>query len=69
MTAKAQESAVYTLVPINLHLTAYPCSDSRRSEATHVLQTRASHGEIADEVPDQGGELEDGGDEGEEEVL
>jgi hypothetical protein len=33
------------------------------------LQTGASHREIADEVPDQGGELEDGGDEGEEEVL
>jgi hypothetical protein len=33
------------------------------------LQTGASHREIADKVPDQSGELEDGGDEGEEEAL
>lgn len=48
-------------------LTGHPRSDARSTEATHELQTSAAHGEITDEVPEQGGELEDGGDESEDE--
>lgn len=50
-------------------LTGHPVCYARGTEATNVLQSCATHGEIADEVPDQGGDLEDGGDEGEEEGL
>lgn len=49
--------------------TIHPGSDTRSSKPTYVLQTGAAHGEIADEVPDQGNELEDGGDKSEEERL
>jgi hypothetical protein len=49
--------------------TIHPRGHTRCSETTHVLQAGAAHGEIADEVPDEGSELEDGGDESEEEAL
>jgi hypothetical protein len=67
MQESTPEASAYPFV--HIHLSAYPGSNARRSKATHVLQTGASHREIADEVPDQGGELKDGRDEGEEEVL
>lgn len=67
MQEPTPEATAYPFV--HFHLSAHPGSNARRSKATHVLQTGASHREIADKVPDQGGELEDGGDEGEEEVL
>lgn len=49
--------------------TTNPSCNTRCSETTHVLQASTAHGEIADEVPDQGSELEDRGDESKEEVL
>jgi hypothetical protein len=49
--------------------TTHPSGDTRRTEAAHVLQPSAAHGEIAHEVPDQGRELENGRNESEEEVL
>ena len=39
--------------------TTNPSCNTRCSEATHVLQAGTAHGEIADEVPDEGSELED----------
>lgn len=49
--------------------TINPRGNTRRSKTAHVLQAGAAHGEIADEVPDESSELEDGGDESEEEAL
>ena len=49
--------------------TTHPSGDTRGTKATHVLQPSAAHGEVAHEVPDQGGELEDGGNKGKEEIL
>lgn len=50
-------------------LTTDPSGDTRCSETTHVLQAGTAHGEIADEVPDEGRELKDREDQSEEEVL
>lgn len=44
----------------------HPIRHPLRSEPTHVLQPRAAHGEVTDQIPNQRGELEDGRDEGEE---
>lgn len=49
--------------------TTNPRCNTRCSETTHVLQASTAHGEITDEVPDEGSELEHRGDESEEEVL
>jgi hypothetical protein len=49
--------------------TTNPRGNTRCAETTHVLQSGAAHGEIADEVPDEGSELKDGGDESEKETL
>ena len=49
--------------------TTNPSCNTRCSETTHILQAGTAHGEIADEVPDEGSELEYRGDESEEEVL
>jgi hypothetical protein len=47
-------------------LPSHPGSNPLRPEATHKLQPRAAHREVAHNVPEEGGELEDGRDEGEE---
>jgi hypothetical protein len=47
-------------------LPSHPGSNALRPEATHKLQPRAAHREVAHNVPEEGGELEDGRDEGEE---
>jgi hypothetical protein len=49
--------------------TGYPGRNTVRTKATHVLEAGTAHGEVADEVPDQGDELADGRDEGEEKGL
>ncbi len=50
-------------------LSSHPSRDALGTEATHELQARAAHGEIADDIPEEGGELEDGRDEGEQSGL
>lgn len=50
-------------------LAGHPGCDALGAEAAHVLQPRAAHGEIADNVPEEGGELENRRDEGEEGVV
>ena len=50
-------------------LTTDPSGNTRCSETTHVLQAGTAHGEIADEIPDEGRKLEDREDESEKEVL
>ena len=47
-------------------LSGHPGCGSSRSEGGSEAQTGASHGEIADEIPEQTGDLEDGREEGEE---
>lgn len=49
--------------------TTNPSGNTRCSETTHVLQASAAHREVTDEVPGEGSELEDRGDESEEEIL
>lgn len=50
-------------------LTSHPGRDALGTEATHKLQARAAHREVADDIPEEGGELEDGRDEGEQSGL
>lgn len=50
-------------------LTCHPGRHARCTEAAHVLQTRAAHGEVADKIPDQSSKLEDGRYECEEKIL
>lgn len=50
-------------------LTRHPSRHARSAEASHVLQSGTAHGEVTNEVPDEGAELEDGGKGSEDEVL
>lgn len=51
------------------NLTAYPSSDSLNAKAAHELQSSAAHGKIADQVPEQGNQLEDGSKQGQQTVV
>lgn len=50
-------------------LARHPGSHTRSSEATHILETGTSHGEVANKVPNESADLEDGGDGSEDETL
>ena len=51
---------------VDRKLIRHPSRDAIRAEAGREAQARPAHGEVADQIPEQGGELGDGGDEGEE---
>jgi len=48
------------------NLIRHPSRDTIRAEAGREPEARAAHREVADQIPEQSGELGDGGDEGEE---
>lgn len=50
-------------------LTINPRSDTRNTKAAHVLQACTAHGEVAHKIPDQRGDLENGGDESQGDAL
>lgn len=50
-------------------LTTHPGSDTRNTKSAHVLQACTAHGEVAHEVPNQRGDLEDGGNKSQDEAL
>ena len=47
----------------------HPSRNALRSKPSHELQPSATHGKIADQVPDQSGQLKDRRNEGEEGVV
>lgn len=47
----------------------HPSCNALRSKPSHELQPSATHGKVADQVPNQSGQLEDRRDEGEEGVM
>lgn len=42
-------------------LARHPGRHTRSPEAAHILEAGTSHGEVANEVPNEGADLEDGG--------
>jgi hypothetical protein len=50
-------------------LTAHPGGDSLDTKAAHELKTSTAHGEITDQVPEEGNQLEDGSNQGQQTVL
>lgn len=60
---------MHLLPSLKRYSPTHPSRNPRHPESTHKLQARATHGEVANKIPNESGELEDGRDEGKEEVL